>query len=697
MTGEMIEVRLDDALRLCRAGDFKRAEQVYRELIADDPGTPDAWNNLALIYYQQNRLAEAADAVKRATQLRPNIPQYWLMRGNIEMAQHRGNDAQESFSRAIELAPQFAEAHYRRALGYHREYKLPAAIAAYRQALRIAPDVAEIHFQLAEALALHARYEEAMGAYEQAFLRDVDGEFDRRGCFECMRNLQFESLPEFWQLEITRFFARGDIDKTRYVGVGLQALAVKPAFRAIARQSDTAFAADAFALSDITCDKLFMLLLRDALIVHPELEAFLTRLRARVLLDEALRTQLPLDFLCALAMQCSNNEYIYVETAVESARVESLQRETTDALQPLIDTPDSFWRAVVVLLMYRPLQSAGDLQQRVTQASVPAATTPLFERTITDLKTERDLRQHVRVVGDISDGVSRAVRGMYEEHPYPRWFALDRWPPLPYAEWLAREVPMWAGGGECAAAPRILVAGCGTGQDAIWLATDIVDARVLAIDLSLSSLAYAQRMADALHVENIEFRQCDILGVGALDEKFDLVYSKGVLHHMREPAAGLSALRAVMRAGGLFKVGLYSESARESVNAARAIVRERKIEPTTTAIRELRQYIFELPPDSPLLPLIACNDFYSTSMCRDLMFHVQEHQFRLPQVVAMLREQGLTVLGLSDLPRNAVSAYCEMFPQASVADNFENWDHFERRHPATFMSMYQLWSRSPDI
>jgi len=204
MTGEMIEVRLDDALRLCRAGDFKRAEQVYRELIADDPGTPDAWNNLALIYYQQNRLAEAADAVKRATQLRPNIPQYWLMRGNIEMAQHRGNDAQESFSRAIELAPQFAEAHYRRALGYHREYKLPAAIAAYRQALRIAPDVAEIHFQLAEALALHARYEEAMGAYEQAFLRDVDGEFDRRGCFECMRNLQFESLPEFWRLEITR-------------------------------------------------------------------------------------------------------------------------------------------------------------------------------------------------------------------------------------------------------------------------------------------------------------------------------------------------------------------------------------------------------------------------------------------------------------------------------------------------------------
>ena len=41
--------------------------------------------------------------------------------------------------------------------------------------------------------------------------------------------------------------------------------------------------------------------------------------------------------------------------------------------------------------------------------------------------------------------------------------------------------------------PDILIAGCGTGQQSIGAAQRFPDARVLAIDLSLTSLAYAVR------------------------------------------------------------------------------------------------------------------------------------------------------------------------------------------------------------
>ncbi len=700
MSSEEIEQLLDDALRLLQAGAFAEAEQIYRQILAADPDTADAWNNLALICYQDGRLGEAAEAVERALLLRPQLPPYWLMRGNIALAQHRGDDAQESFTRAIELAPDFAEAHYRRALGYHRAHRIDEAVAGYREAARCAPEVAEIHFQLAEALTLRFSFDDAMRAYQRAFTLDAGGELDRRGCIDCMRHLQFESLPEFWRAEITRFFARTDVDKTRYVGVGLQALAVRREFRVVllaARQGDARFERGSVALRDVMRDELFMLLMRDALIADPEFEILLTRLRADLSRDDALRAQAPLEFLCALAVQCFNNEYVFAESAAENAQAAALQRAVEAQLQAGRVAPDSMARSVAVLAMYRPLNGVAGIELLTAQPPNPSTLAQLLKLTVTNLATERALRQEIRVIGEISDEVSREVRGMYEENPYPRWFTVDRWPPIPFAEWLEREVPMSEASGGVTAAPRILVAGCGTGQDAIWLATDIAGASVLAVDLSLASLAYAQRMANELGARNIEFCHRDILGLGSLAERFDLVYANGVLHHLREPAAGLRVLSTLVRPGGLLKVGLYSERARASANAAREIVRARQSAPTATAIREFRQQLYAAGQASPLQRLVSRVDFYSTSMCRDMIFHVHEHQFRLPQVVAMLRERGLTVLGLSDLPRNAVAEYCRMFPGAEVTAGFENWDALEAQNPETFINLYQVWSRRPVV
>ena len=48
------------------------------------------------------------------------------------------------------------------------------------------------------------------------------------------------------------------------------------------------------------------------------------------------------------------------------------------------------------------------------------------------------------------------------------------------------------------AKPEILIAGCGTSQHSIGTATRFKGSKVLAIDLSLSSLAYAKRKTESL-------------------------------------------------------------------------------------------------------------------------------------------------------------------------------------------------------
>jgi 2-polyprenyl-3-methyl-5-hydroxy-6-metoxy-1,4-benzoquinol methylase len=299
------------------------------------------------------------------------------------------------------------------------------------------------------------------------------------------------------------------------------------------------------------------------------------------------------------------------------------------------------------------------------------------------------------VLGPITDAVSNAVRAQYEENPYPRWLCLDQAPPVPPAQWLSAQLGSQAPAGTPSAL-NVLIAGCGTGRDAIALATEMSGVRVTAIDLSLSSLAYARRKARKRGLGNIEFCQADLLGLGELREQFDLIYCVGVLHHMSDPQAGLRALLRLGTPRGLLKLGLYSERARSDLRAARAIIRSLQVPAAEAQIRAFRQHILALPVASPLKRLLRYRDFFSMSECRDLLFHVQDHEFRLPQVARMLDEHGLTVLGMSQpLPRQAALAYREMYPGDEAMADLERWDAVESRYPEAFSGMYQIWCRLP--
>jgi 2-polyprenyl-3-methyl-5-hydroxy-6-metoxy-1,4-benzoquinol methylase/thioredoxin-like negative regulator of GroEL len=691
---------LKEAIRLHETGAVTRAEEIYREVLAADPGAADAWNMLAVALCQQNCLDAAAEAAQRATTLRPRIAPYWLTRGNIAVARRLEREAQASFRRAVEIKPDFTEAHYWLGRSCQREGKLTDAVAAYRAALRGAPEVAEIHYHLARALLWAERWHEALQAYQQAFARDPEGSLDRRECLDRFRFLEFDSLPEFWHAEITRFFRREDVDKSRYAMAGLRVLMAKRAFRAVRAAADAQgpFEPDAAVLDEVSRDELLGLLLRDTLIAQPEFEVLLTRLRAALLLDGELRARAPLDFLCDLALQCFNNEFIFAEAQTESTEVTELQCAIEAALPNPWVADEQLMRAVATLAMYRPLHAMSGVDALLAREPMSAGVGRLLHRSVRNVLEERRLRSGVRAVGAITEAVSQAVRAQYEENPYPRWLSFDRMPPVSAAEWIESEVPGLQTPTELSAALRLLVAGCGTGVEALGLATQIVGLQVKAVDLSLSSLAYAQRMANELSVTNVEFQQADILELAKWPERFDIVYCVGVLMAMRDPQAGLRALLPLVRPGGLLKLGVYSKRARASVNVAREIIRQRHLPATASAIREFRQHIYAAERDSPLKSLLRWRDFYSMSDCRDFLFHVQEHQFELPQLAAMLRDHGLKVLGMSkQLPRHGVAAYRQMFPRDETLADLQKWDAVERRYPETFLGMYQVWCRKPAI
>ena len=238
---------------------------------------------------------------------------------------------------------------------------------------------------------------------------------------------------------------------------------------------------------------------------------------------------------------------------------------------------------------------------------------------------------------------------------------------------------------------NILIAGCGTGQHAISTALRFPAAHVLAVDLSLASLAYAKRKTSELGLRNIEYRQADILAMDALQERFDLIECSGVLHHLEDPFAGWRILAGLRKPGARMRIGLYSELGRRAVVRARELIAAEGWGPDAEGIRACRAAI-RARPDELFQKIIRNEDFYSMSGCRDLLFHVQEQRFTLPQVGLMIERLGLRFLGF-ELPDSGatLARYRSLHPHDAQATDLANWHRLETEYPDTFSRMYQFW------
>ena len=117
----------------------------------------------------------------------------------------------------------------------------------------------------------------------------------------------------------------------------------------------------------------------------------------------------------------------------------------------------------------------------------------VIRRQIIEPNEEDTLKSKIAVLGAITDEVSKRVREQYEENPYPRWVNLGlRLQPSSIAQ-LRNELKLKFSNDKILSisSPEILIAGCGTGQHSIGTASRFKNSKVLAVDLSMSSLAYA--------------------------------------------------------------------------------------------------------------------------------------------------------------------------------------------------------------
>ncbi len=119
------------------------------------------------------------------------------------------------------------------------------------------------------------------------------------------------------------------------------------------------------------------------------------------------------------------------------------------------------------------------------------------------------------------------------------------------------------------AGKKVLVPGCGFGEDAIRLAN--LGADVYASDLSPDLLEIARQRADRTGLPEIHF---DVMPSEAMiypDDFFDLVFFNDILHHVDIPATAAET-RRVMKPGGVAVANeLYTHSTLQKLRESRFI------------------------------------------------------------------------------------------------------------------------------
>ena len=230
----------------------------------------------------------------------------------------------------------------------------------------------------------------------------------------------------------------------------------------------------------------------------------------------------------------------------------------------------------------------------------------------------------------------------YTSHPYP--------PPI---EDLDRARDMWRDQNihraefhllwphkEYRADLDVLVAGCGTWQAAKYAVCHPA-ARVVAIDVSPTSLQHTNALKEKYDLTNLETRQLSIENVGDLDQRFDHIICTGVLHHLVDPDAGLRALRSVLSAEGALYFMVYAPYGRAGVYMLQEYCRRLGVGISPDEIKDLIAVLQQLPEHHPLLATQGGSREFNADALADALLNPRERSYSVPELFDFIDRNGL--------------------------------------------------------
>jgi len=285
--------------------------------------------------------------------------------------------------------------------------------------------------------------------------------------------------------------------------------------------------------------------------------------------------------------------------------------------------------------------------------------------------------------------INQAVQGMYEAFPYPDYslFIPLRWQEAYASGSLFAQRLLQLKQGQSSQAmgrPRILIAGCGDVQTAIISRWEPRAHRLVGVDLSRPSLRKAQ-LRSWLLLRPMDFRNLNLEDSAAdLGHSYFHIDAYGMLHHLANPARGLTTLSQALMPGGTMRIMVYNSRARQwmfQISRVFALLGLSAYEP-----KDLRQAAQLLKLFARTLPALQeridamQGIIQEPARLVDAFFHEREARLSLDYWLKAIQAAGLSMMGLmdryaelDDLPNPLLQIPTQNQLQARIDDlRFEN-------------------------
>ncbi|GAA3913545.1 methyltransferase domain-containing protein [Litoribacillus peritrichatus] len=643
LTEEMREIEREKAAQLC--------EFLYNK----NPSQPQVLNLIGRISLDQHDYSKALEHFETAIELDQSQPMFFTNLAYLQLMQRKFDLALKHFKKAIELDNKHTQALSGIALTYLNMGRYGESFQAYRNLIR----------------AGHFNENIQSGVFRSAAMLKADY-YQVELEHDLIRYLQYPNADH----DLLSNLATSTLDHKYNIS------------------GDKESPLDIFAIAK---DTLFLETLRKVHCTNVDLENTIRALRFLILSQSMEAGHIIDEFIqlaIAISMQSARNGYVmsmYEDETEVVASIESLIEQII-ALEDW--QPQDVTGALILLSMYKPLtgSNVGDTINNTTVSEWPELLQPMLEKALTE--PEEIMRRAERYKNPgMTVHASHNIKKQYERFPYPHWSNLGFHTLCDYTQALRHElshivIPPELKGKTL----NMLVAGCGTGLQALKAARYFQNVKVTAIDISASSLAFAEKQAEKLKIRNVKFLALDLTKVEQLNEEFDIIECSGVLHHLPSPEEGLKALTNCLKPYGFIKLGLYSEAARLKINQLKQEIIGNFTQADEEQIRKLRWLIMT---DDNLKAeygkLISSPDFFHMAGCADLLYNPLEHLYNINSLRKLTQTTGLKFQGFTGLTPERKQEYGRRFPLDKDMTDLHNWESFEEKNKELFSGMYQFF------
>ncbi len=159
---------LSIAIQYHKLRNLKKAEQLYQEVIKNNPNNSDALHLFGLVAHQNGNNGAAIEYMKKALKISPSNEVFYLNLGNVYSGIEMLNRAIECFKKAISINPDYADAYYNLGRTLQKQGKNDQALINYHKTIEFKSDNPYAYYYSGNVLFEQKKFDDSIKYYEQA-------------------------------------------------------------------------------------------------------------------------------------------------------------------------------------------------------------------------------------------------------------------------------------------------------------------------------------------------------------------------------------------------------------------------------------------------------------------------------------------------------------------------------------------------